>query len=149
MNDLKMIDNLCKCGHVSSSHGRVGAILVGEMYPCRSCGSCDKYEQHFETFPSRCPDCNEPWSDLREVSYTCVGFYSPPGHNHDDNCMSRSIRCANDHRYNVSHRRSCPKCDWKGAPTCWCCKFAKVDKWPVIATSAAADPGIKPEAYRR
>ena len=83
-------------------------------------------------FPSRCPECDAPWASLGGAIRTLVGHHSPPGHEHNDNCLSRSIWCANGHRNQVSRRSACPRCDWKGKATCWCHEFAKVDEWPDV-----------------
>lgn len=79
-----------------------------------------------------CPKCNEPFKAATSTSVTLVGFFSPLGHNHDDNCRSRSFVCKNGHVTRMSRRNSCsdPKCDWKGKLTCFCHEGEKVDEWP-------------------
>jgi hypothetical protein len=82
-----------------------------------------------------CKECGEPmyikpgegWSE------TLVGYLSPPGHDHDDNCRSRRAYCSNGHRITVSIRRRCPnpECDWMGKDSCFCHSDGKVDEWPV------------------
>ncbi len=49
-------------------------------------------------FPSRCPECDASWTSMGSASRTLVGYRSPPGHEHNNNCLSRSIWCANGHR---------------------------------------------------
>lgn len=63
---------------------------------------------------------------------TLVGYFSPLGHNHDDNCRTRLYACENGHRYEISKRNKCPAlgCGWKGKERCFCHKGAKVDEWP-------------------
>jgi hypothetical protein len=63
---------------------------------------------------------------------TCVGYYSPPGHNHDDNCTSRVYKCTCGKTKVLSIRRRCPnpECDWVGKATCFCHEGPKLDKWP-------------------
>jgi hypothetical protein len=64
---------------------------------------------------------------------TLVWWNSPPGHDHDDNCMSRHYMCREcGHQHKVSLRRTCPTpgCDWKGRAECFCHDGSKLDKWP-------------------
>jgi hypothetical protein len=77
-----------------------------------------------------CPQCSEPFVRHGGESATLVGSSSPKGHDHDDNCLKRIYVCPNGHKTLLSVRRSCPKCDWKGKPDCFCHKGAKVDRWP-------------------
>lgn len=82
-----------------------------------------------------CEICGEKLSVLHGdffsgVMSTLIGYSSPPGHNHDDNCLTQMYTCPNGHKVKVSKRRTCPKCDWKGKLTCFCHPGNKVDKWP-------------------
>lgn len=77
-----------------------------------------------------CKTCGEPLFQYGGESSTLVGYHSPPGHNHDDNCIKRSYQCSNGHSIVVSKRRSCKVCDWKGKEDCLCHDGAKVDEWP-------------------
>ena len=63
---------------------------------------------------------------------TLVGYYSPPGHDHDDNCEVRMYVCDAGHRFTVSLRKRCsaPGCDWVGRCACPCHPGLKVDAWP-------------------
>lgn len=62
---------------------------------------------------------------------TLVGYYSPPGHDHDDNCRKRGAYCRDcEHRFTVSKRNRCPACDWEGKASCGCHDGPKVDEWP-------------------
>ena len=67
---------------------------------------------------------------VSEEGETLLGFYSPHGHDHDDNCQKRTYVCNNGHEKVISKRRRCPACDWVGKPTCFCHKGKKVDEWP-------------------
>lgn len=75
------------------------------------------------------PRASDPWE-----AQTLVGYESPEGHNHDDNCLSRVYICKNGHEQSVFKRRACPACDWKGKETCFCHSDVKVDEWPVEST---------------
>jgi len=59
-------------------------------------------------------------------------YFSPPGHDHDDNCRGRIYGCEDGHRIRVCVRRTCPApgCDWKGKTTCFCHPGEKLDRWP-------------------
>lgn len=64
---------------------------------------------------------------------TLVGYSSTPGHNHDDNCISRSFVCEQCGNIIVlSKRRKCnvPGCDWIGKKNCFCHEGEKIDFWP-------------------
>lgn len=64
------------------------------------------------------------------IMSTLLGYSSPPGHNHDDNCLTQLYTCANGHDIRLSKRRTCPACDWKGKEKCFCHPGNKVDEWP-------------------
>jgi hypothetical protein len=82
-----------------------------------------------------CTECGLPMYVDPNAGFmeTCVGYFSPPGHNHDDNCRSTVALCDNGHRQGVSVRRTCPNpdCDWKGKEECFCHQGRKLDEWPV------------------
>lgn len=63
---------------------------------------------------------------------TCIGYLSPPGHDHDDNCLTKVYSCPNGHWLKVSKRRRCPAvgCDWVGKDECFCHPGKKFDEWP-------------------
>jgi hypothetical protein len=69
-----------------------------------------------------CPSCGKPLLWDGSESRTLVGYFSPPGHDHDDNCRKRAYSCANGHYVVESIRRRCPVpgCGWVGAPDCFC-----------------------------
>ena len=83
----------------------------------------------------KCVICKQEAVMLGETS-TYEGFVSPPGHNHDDNCVVRTYACSGGHKYIVSKRNRCPAegCDWIGIDQCHCHGGIKVDKWPDEAT---------------
>lgn len=78
----------------------------------------------------RCPTCNEPWAMRGFMGETLVGYYSPPGHDHNDNCLVRTYACPNGHRFSYALRRRCPACDWVGKSECFCHTGQKLDAWP-------------------
>lgn len=87
------------------------------------------------TFESRagiqtCAECASPMT-LGGTMATMVGYLSPQGHNHDDNCLTASYRCPNGHLARVTHRRKCPAdgCNWIGKLECFCHKGEKVGVW--------------------
>ena len=78
-----------------------------------------------------CAKCGEKMEDLKYgESTTLVAYHSPPGHNHDDNCIKRSYGCRNGHMIEVSKRNKCPACDWVGKEECFCHDGKKYDEWP-------------------
>jgi len=79
-----------------------------------------------------CEICGEEMYWDTHEEQTCVGYYSPPGHDHDDNCRKRKYVCKNGHIKIVSKRNRCPNpdCDWVGQETCFCHPGKKVDEWP-------------------
>jgi hypothetical protein len=80
-----------------------------------------------------CKLCHEPLVSMSsDIWETCVGYFSPPGHDHDDNCMSRSARCAAGHPNTLSIRRACPACTWRGRDECRTCGDRKLDAWPEL-----------------
>ena len=66
------------------------------------------------------------------VTQTLVGYYSPEGHNHDDNCLKCEYHCKNGHYITLSVRRKCLKegCTWQGKTTCFCHPTEKLNEWP-------------------
>jgi len=79
-----------------------------------------------------CPECGARGVGQEGYSVALVGYSSPPGHDHDDNCMKKRYRCPTGHEWAVGLRRRCPvqDCDWVGRPTCFCHPGEKVDEWP-------------------
>ncbi len=52
---------------------------------------------------------------------TCVGYFSPEGHDHNDNCVSRFYECETcGYSFSVSKQNKCPACDWVGKSSCFC-----------------------------
>ncbi len=65
---------------------------------------------------------------------TLVGYHSPEGHDHDDNCRTRYYGCeeCGVHRsISIRNRCSHPSCDWVGKATCFCHPGEKLDEWPM------------------
>ena len=77
-------------------------------------------------------ECGEPWVRHGGTYETLVGYGSPPGHNHDDNCRKREYVCRAGHPKIISRQNRCPKGDWEGKMTCFCHKGEKVKEWPKI-----------------
>jgi hypothetical protein len=67
-----------------------------------------------------CPDCNASWQYREGVSMTLVGYGSPPGHDHDDNCRHDVFTCINGHRHVMRKINSC-HCGWTGKDVCTIC----------------------------
>lgn len=82
----------------------------------------------------KCKECGKPLYHNVEwgTSSTLVGYMSPPGHDHDDNCVNRIYQCDNGHKVNLSVVNKCPnpRCDWVGRKTCFCHEGEKLEKWP-------------------
>lgn len=85
----------------------------------------------------RCKECGEEVLIYKKdnewgPAETTVGYISPPGHDHNNNCLIMVGRCLNDHLQEVSIRRKCsnPNCNWVGKEKCFCHPGKKVDKWP-------------------
>lgn len=81
-----------------------------------------------------CPECEKEIVEVAEVCETLVGFSSPPGHDHDNNCLSIDLRCEAGHRIHLSPRRKCfvEGCDWVGKEECFCHKGKKDPEWPEV-----------------
>jgi hypothetical protein len=79
-----------------------------------------------------CPDCGGQYVSESGTVTTLVASSSPPGHNHDDNCLKRIYTCQNGHRKLLSIRRRCNRsdCDWVGKDDCFC-TGPKINRWPV------------------
>jgi hypothetical protein len=81
----------------------------------------------------KCPECNGAFVRASGACETCVGFFSPPGHDHNRNCLTRDYVCAQGHQTKVALIRTCPAdgCDWRGKTSCFCCKRF-VEAWPEV-----------------
>ena len=80
-------------------------------------------------------ECGAPWVKRSPESKTLVGYYSPRGHDHDDNCRNRVYVCEAGHRRNISKQNTCPACEWMGKLTCFCHPGEKVKEWPKIGAA--------------
>jgi len=80
----------------------------------------------------KCANCGEEMTSSGGGSSTYVGYISPPGHDHDDNCVVRRYRCANGHEVKISKQNRCSAkgCEWIGASECFCHPDKKVKEWP-------------------
>jgi hypothetical protein len=73
-----------------------------------------------------CETCNEPLKEIPDTTWsTLVGYRSPPGHNHNDNCITTKYTCKNGHEVKLSRINTCPACDWTGMDECFCCTKVK------------------------
>lgn len=89
-----------------------------------------------------CEVCGEQMYSSGDTSQTMLWYHSPLGHNHDDNCISRSYKCENGHSRDVSIIRKCnaqyphipvgTTCDWHGKTRCNIagCGGEKLEEWP-------------------
>lgn len=94
-----------------------------------------------------CPECSGAIvSGGHGVVTTLVGYSSPLGHNHDDNCRKSAYTCENGHTFAVIRRNRCnttnpdgTACQWVGKDQCFCWggKFLLVDKWPTVQWNPA------------
>ena len=89
-----------------------------------------------------CVQCGGPFVSHSGDITTLVGFSSPPGHRHDDNCLRRVYVCAQGHATRLFLRRSCPACDWQGRPTCFCHVGQQLPAWPEGAISGIPALGL-------
>lgn len=78
--------------------------------------------------------CGQPFVKHLGTASTCVGFRSPPGHDHDDNCQHRTYVCRAGHETEVYRQRRCkaPGCTWRGQTTCYCHKDPCWTEWPEL-----------------
>ena len=83
---------------------------------------------NFDPADPHCPVCG---GEISTVSSSCwvtaVGYSSPQGHHHDDNCRKHEAGCAQGHRFVLAARNSCgvrmpdgSACTWKGKERCFC-----------------------------
>lgn len=81
-----------------------------------------------------CPECGAQWVLVLGHGQTLLGFVSPHGHRHDDNCATKLYECQNGHRRKISILRRCDAegCDWVGKTECYCHPDPKVEAWPEV-----------------
>jgi len=79
----------------------------------------------------KCPECEVETPKPAHTWQTAMGYVSPPGHDHDDNCLHRDYRCENGHEWSEYVRRYCGRkgCDWQGKLVCFCHKGEKLTQW--------------------
>lgn len=84
--------------------------------------------------PTCCPECGGALSWNGETEETTIGYFSPPGHDHDDNCQRRTYWCERGHQIRGSVQRTCPlpSCEWHGKADC--CGYKGGPKWKVWPT---------------
>lgn len=76
-----------------------------------------------------CPECRNVMI-AGPTTTTLVGYSSPEGCDHDDNCLTRIYKCKNNHSRKVSIRRVCSNCSWVGKDDCGCHSEKKLNHWP-------------------
>jgi hypothetical protein len=83
--------------------------------------------------------CGAGFVEYCYLSETTVGFFSPPGHDHNDNCLSALFLCVRGHSTRIAKVRTCPVegCDWRGRTTCSACRATFVDEVPDVADARA------------
>jgi hypothetical protein len=74
-----------------------------------------------------CEKCGQPLIHKYETS-TLVGYHSPEGHDHDDNCVISEYHCSNGHMYGFRRQNKCSTegCSWVGKTDCFCSPFETV-----------------------
>lgn len=92
-----------------------------------------------------CPKCDEPFALAGDIGSTCVAYYSPAGHDHDDNCKRRGYKYPNGHVTYVSRQNRCPACDWVGKLECFCHLGQKLTEWPEAARELTTRQEMKVE----
>lgn len=80
-------------------------------------------------FTKNCSECNN-LSAAKYETKTLVGYSSPKGHNHDDNCIKREYVCKGCGNIEVISIINKCHCGWTGKTECFCCPDGKVDEWP-------------------
>lgn len=86
-----------------------------------------------------CATCGGPLVEKTLTMETLVGYSSPHGHDHDDNCRVATYYCAVKHGTKPAQRRRCAAagCGWVGKATCSCHPGVKVDALPDLPLCAA------------
>ena len=95
-----------------------------------------------------CHKCDRQFvkGDKYEESTTLVGYTSPEGHDHDDNCIIRTYTCPCGYHTQESVRRYCQICDWKGKDHCNVCgTIEKVDQWAIEPLYVGNEPEVTPQ----
>jgi hypothetical protein len=93
-------------------------------------------QPHAMSPPAGC-HCGLPFSRTSGVTRTITGRLSVlvAGHDHDDNCVTKTYYCTEGHATRGSVRRHCFACDWQGKVTCdipGCCSGMKWERWPEV-----------------
>lgn len=98
------------------------------------------------TSPYLAVDCPACAADCTSRSYgnTLVWYYSPPGHNHDDNCRWYAFTCVCGLKFQVNPVLRCKRCDWRGKEDCGVCgKGILVKDRPELNNIRSTPPGEK------
>ena len=92
-----------------------------------------------------CPKCGKPFVKHHGTCQTLVGYSSPPGHDHDDNCRSRMYECEDGHRTGITAQNHCHAegCDWAGKTKCFCHHGDKLAEWPALVQTRPAPKEMK------
>src|SRR5271169_3286198 len=69
-----------------------------------------------------CPKCKKKCV-CTDYGSTLVGYYSPPGHDHDDNCKTYYFMCECGNHFKISPINLCSNtdCYWEGQHDCGVC----------------------------
>ena len=102
-------------------------LLDGKLV-CHECGQIMRAKRIRDVFK----DITGEYGDNLYEMQSLLGYRSPPGHQHDDNCWIREYICPNGHSMKIGKRRRCPVCEWVGKESCGCHDCLKVDEFPEI-----------------
>ena len=69
-----------------------------------------------------CPTCGNEKLKYQGAGSTLVAYFSPDGHDHDDNCKIHKWKCPNGHTICARYVNKCPveNCGWSGKTECFC-----------------------------
>ncbi len=70
--------------------------------------------------------CGKSFVTMSQGESTYVGYISPPGHDHDDNCKINHFSCEDGHETSITVQNHCPACDWIGRDDCDCHEGKKI-----------------------
>lgn len=105
--------------------GEILKIIDNYLY----CPTCNEI-MRAKLYKDIIKECSQEISEQILEMTTLVGYYSPVGHSHDDNCLKRYYVCKNGHEISIAKIRKCPTCDWIGKKECFCHYGKKVEEWP-------------------
>lgn len=93
---------------------------------CPECGSAMRVKRFRDEFK----DVTKERANLILEMQTLLGYSSPEGHNHDDNCLTREYICPSRHMVKIGKQRRCHACNWVGKEACGCHAYEKVREFP-------------------